>query len=312
MTRRLTDNEKIQKINAEKQERTRLAKDDGRVCFDLYAPYAFDILRDSSRIRKLISSMYPVIILDEFQDTNEDQWRVVQSLGENCRLVALADPEQRIYDWIGANPARLDHFREAFAPIEIDLRADNHRSANTEIAMFGRDILDGEFRKGAYIGIEIDVFPSSRDPAMSKLVTTIYKARKRLIEQGVAGWSLAILVPTKKMTRLVSEALQQPPAKLTPISHFAVVEIEAAILGAEVIAFLMQPSTDEHFATFITLMCNYFQGKGGAEPTQGALQEADKIRKNYEEWTGTNKLGKALRKNSILVNMLNHCCPAKG
>jgi len=30
---------------------------------------------------------------------NEDN---VQALGDVCRLIALADPEQRIYDWIGA------------------------------------------------------------------------------------------------------------------------------------------------------------------------------------------------------------------
>ena len=84
------------------------------MCFDLFAPYVGDILHGSERIRKLMAAMYPVIILDEFQDTNAPQWRVVQALGEFCRLIALADPEQRIYDWIGADPKRSNHFREAF------------------------------------------------------------------------------------------------------------------------------------------------------------------------------------------------------
>lgn len=302
--RNLTDVQKAAKKTAEETERARLATEDGRVCFDLYAPYVGDLLHGSARIRRLIASMYPVIILDEFQDTNEAQWRVVQALSEVCRLIALADPEQRIYDWIGADPARLDHFREAFKPTEVDLSTDNHRSAGTEIALFGNDVLTGKFRQGSYKGIKLDVFDPFPDPAMTKLVTTVYKARKRLVDAGVVNWSLAVLVPTKKMTRLVSDAFRQPPAGMAEVTHSAVIELEAAILGAEVIALLMQPGVDQHFGQFIDLICSYFQGKGGDEPTQGALKEATNIRKAYDEWLASQAAGKAIRKNSILVNMV--------
>jgi DNA helicase-2/ATP-dependent DNA helicase PcrA len=118
---KMNDAEKPALKAAEEGERLRLARDEGRVCFDLYAPYVGNILHGSERIRKLIAHMYPIIILDEFQDTNAEQWRVVEALGEFSTLLALADPEQRIYDWIGADPERLDHFRKAFAPTEVDL-----------------------------------------------------------------------------------------------------------------------------------------------------------------------------------------------
>jgi len=249
--RSLTDEQKAAKRVAEVAERTRLAAEEGRVCFDLYAPYVGDILHGSQRIRRLVAAMYPVIVLDEFQDTNEAQWRVVAALGEVCRLIALADPEQRIYDWIGADPARLDHSREAFKPTEVDPSTDKHRSAGTEIVMFGNDLLTGKFRQEAYKCIAFDVFDPFPNPAMTKLVTTTYAARQRLIKQSVTDWSLAILVPTKKMTRLVSDALRQPPAGMAQVSHSAVIEIEAAILGAEIVALLMQPVDNRHFAQFI-------------------------------------------------------------
>ena len=303
--RNLSDEQKTIKKNLEVEERTRLAMREGRVCFDLFAPYVGEILCLSERIRRLIATMYPVIILDEFQDTNEAQWIVVEALGKFCRLISLADPEQRIYDWIGADPARLDHFRNAFKPNEVDLSTDNHRSAGTEIAIFGNDLLTGKFRQQEYKGIVIDVFDPIPDPAMTKLVTTIYAARKRLIDQGIENWSLAILVPTKKMTRLVSDALRQPPAGMKEVSHTATIDMEAAILGAEVIAFLMQPPEDDrHFAQFIDLLCNYFQGKDGDKPTQTALREAVKIRKAYEELLARQAQGQTIRKNSVLVNLL--------
>jgi DNA helicase-2/ATP-dependent DNA helicase PcrA len=303
--RNLTAGQKVAKKAAEEAERTRLATTEGRVCFDLFAPYVGDILHGSERIRRLIATMYPLIILDEFQDTNAPQWRVMQALGQGCCLIALADPEQRIYDWIGADPERLDHFREAFTPREIDLGTDNHRSAGTEIAEFGNDLLTGEFRQEEYTGVALDLFDSFPDPAMTKLVTTTYAARQRLIEQGVLDWSLAILVPTKIMTRLVSDTLRQPPAGMTQVPHSAVIDMEAAILAAEIIALLMQPAVDRRqFDQLIDLICNYFQGKGGDEPTQTALKEAASIRRAHEEMLARQSKGKAIRKNSILVNLL--------
>jgi len=301
--RRLTDGQRAAKKATEEAERVRLASEEGRVCFDLFAPKVGDLLHGSARIRRLIFSMYPVIILDEFQDTNDAQWRVVEALGEFCCLIALADPEQRIFDWIGADPARLDHFREALGPAEVDLSTDNHRSAGTEIAIFGNDLLTGEFRQQSYKGIDFDVFEPFTGPAMTKLVTTVYGARKRLVDAGVSAWSLAILVPTKKMMRMVSDTLRQPPASMVEVPHTAAIEMEAAILGAEIIALLMQPVDGRHFAQFIDLMCNYYQGKGGDEPTQGALKEATNIRRTYEELLVCQAAGKAPRRNSILVNM---------
>jgi len=253
-----------------------------------------------------MATMYPILILDEFQDTNAPQWRVVQALGMSCRLIALADPEQRIYDWIGADPERLDHFRGAFTPREIDLGSDihsNHRSADTEILVFGNDLLTGQFRQQEYKGIAFDCFDPVRDPAMTKLVTTIYAARQRLIRQGVKDWSLAILVPTKKMTRMVSDALREPPARMPPVRHYAVIEMEAPILAAEIIAALLQPAADDHFERFVDLLCNYYQGKGGDEPTQAALKEAAGIRSAYEELLACRARGKAVRKNNILANV---------
>lgn len=304
-TGKLSDEQKEAKKAAESAERDRLARNEGRVCFDLFATYVGSILHGSERIRSLIASMYPVIILDEFQDTNAAQWRVVRALGESCKLIALADPEQRIYDWIGADPARLDHFREAFTPVEVDLFADNHRSAGTEIAIFGNDILTGKFRQSYYKGVEVGVFASFDGPAMTKLVTTIYDARQRLIERGVANWSLAILVPTKRLTRIVSDALRKPPAGMSEVLHTATIDMDAAILGAEVIALLMQPSGDSfHFEQFIDLLCNYYQGKNGDKPTKGALEEATNIRRSYEKFLISRAQGKAIHKSSILTNVL--------
>jgi DNA helicase II / ATP-dependent DNA helicase PcrA len=241
--------------------------------------------------------------LDEFQDTNAEQWRIVQALGRFCTLITLADPEQRIYDFIGADPERLNHFHETFAPVEVDLSTDNYRSAGTDIALFGNDLLAGNFRQERYNGIDFHLFEPYGDQAMTAMVTATYAARTRLVKSGRKGWSLAILVPTKKMTRLVSDILRVPPAGMQEIRHEAAVELEGAILAAEVIALLMQPGGEGHFEQFIALLRNYFHGKGGGTPAKGDLAAADSIRRACDEWAARQAAGREMRNNSILVAM---------
>lgn len=297
---KLNNSLKIEKKEQEDAERMRLARNEGRVCFNLFAHLVGEIALQSNRIRKLISTRYPVIILDEFQDTNLEQWRVVQAFGQNSTLVALADPEQRIYDFIGADPERLDHFKETFSPTIVDLGAKNHRSSGLDIAAFGNDVLRGIFKKENYNGVNICRYEAYENQAKTSLVTTVYAARRRLINIGCMDWSLAILVPTKKMTGIVSDALRLPPANMTPISHTPAIELDAAILAAEVIAFLMQPDADgHHFEQFIGLICNYFQGRGGDTPTNKDLQEAEKIRKAYDKYLVRKKISKS----SILTSI---------
>ncbi|NMG27817.1 ATP-dependent helicase [Aromatoleum evansii] len=301
---KLSPAEMKERNDLEEAERQRLARDEGSVCFSLFATYVGEILNGSVRVCRLISTMYPTIILDEFQDTNFGQWNVVKALGGVSTLFALADPEQRIYDWIGADPERLNHFRAAFAPTEIDLSQDNHRSPGTDIAKFGNDLLSGGFTQETYEGIDFVCYEANGAMPMTALVKQTYEARKRLVDSGKQDWSLAILVPTKRMTRFVSDALRVPPAGMTRVHHRASIELDAAILGAEIIAVLMQPFAElGHFDLFLSLLRNYFHGRGGDSPTKGDIKEADGLRKAYEEWLERSAVGKPIKKNSVLVGL---------
>jgi DNA helicase-2/ATP-dependent DNA helicase PcrA len=107
----------------------------------------------------------------------------------------------------------------------------------------------------------------------------VLQARKRLIDSGRRGWSLAILVPTKRMIRLVSSVLREPFGTVPPIAHTAAVDMEGPILSAEIIAFLLQQRGHAGcFDEFVELLCSYFHGRGGATPTKGDIDEAARFR----------------------------------
>lgn len=302
-----SDDKLSQQVRQEKKqreyaERQRLAAEEGLVCFDLFAEMAGELLHRSNKIRRLISNAYPVIILDEFQDTAPDQWRVIQALGRDSQLLALADPEQRIFDFIGADPERLQHFEDEFAPLKFDLSGENHRSKGTDLANFGNDILKGKFTKKSYDGVYFDVFDSNKNQAVTKVVTETLQARKRLIKDGPKNWSLAILVPTKRMTRVVSDAFRNPPAKIPKIEHNAAVDMEAAILAAEIIAYLLQSHGGRgDVAGFVNLIVSYFRGKGGDTPSKSSLKEAEQIFSAYNEAIKRRAAGKDVKKNSIYL-----------
>lgn len=302
----LSDAEKAERAARIEAELLRLARKEGRVCFDLFARSVADLLEASLKLRALVASKYPVIVLDEFQDTNPDQWRVVKALGEHCTLIALADPEQRIFDFIGADPERLQHFIDAFAPTVFDLAGDNHRSKGTDIAVFGNDILKGTFTKSTYTGVEFATFASVDVLSMNKLRAETLAARTRLVATGKPDWSMAILVPTKKLTRLVSDAFRQSVGNLPAIPHDASVEMDAAILGAEVIACLLQPRVGElHRQTFVGLVDEFYRGKSGAEASASNIKKGAAIRKAYEKLLVLEAAGRAVPQNSIMVNMMS-------
>lgn len=297
----LSEAEKFEKANREEQELKRIAFKEGRICFDLFPKFAGELLSRSIKVRAMVSSAFPVVILDEFQDTSVEQWEFVKLLGIDSTLIALADPEQRIFEFIGADPERIDHYREAFGPKEFDLSDANYRSAGTDIARFGNELLRGKIGETTYKGIELITYASNQNQAFSALKGQTLQARKRLIDCGESDWSLAILVPTKKMMRQVSDVFREAQPSMPKIRHRAVMDMEGAILAAELIAFLLQPKLASHdLNEFVGLLCNFFLGKGGGTPTKKDIAESRSISKALQRAIEFRKSGKKLPANSII------------
>jgi DNA helicase-2/ATP-dependent DNA helicase PcrA len=302
---KLTDAQRAEKAAAESQERMRLAFEEGKVCFDLFADLTARILDGGQKIRELVSEAYPYIILDEFQDTDAEQWTVVRAVGQGSEVVALADPEQRIYEFIGADPERINHYREEFQPTEFDLRDDNFRSPGTDIAKFGDDILAGQFRSKTYNGITAKTFAPNQPQAYAAMKAQVFEARRRQLESGREGWAVAVLVPTKKMTRTVSDYLRSQQSQMPPINHTAAVDVEAAILAAEIIAFLLQPKAPKgDFRAFVRLVCNFYEGRGGDTPAKTHIEESTRISVSLEKASQAHASKKKVHKKSLILPML--------
>ena len=89
---------------------------------------AIGLIRKLRGIRKQIYTAYRYICVDEFQDTNLSQYMLLTELvnRETNNLFVVADDDQVIYQWNGANPKRLVDLKEEFA-MELISLPENYR-----------------------------------------------------------------------------------------------------------------------------------------------------------------------------------------
>ena len=74
------------------------------------------LLEEMPAIRKQISRIYPYVCVDEFQDTNLTQYRLISKIvnPSTKNLFVVADDDQIIYQWNGADPERLKALKRDF------------------------------------------------------------------------------------------------------------------------------------------------------------------------------------------------------
>ncbi len=72
---------------------------------------------------KRYRTVYPYICIDEFQDTNEAQYKLIRALsGDQYKnLFIVADDDQIIYQWNGASHKRIEQFVKDYSPEILQL-----------------------------------------------------------------------------------------------------------------------------------------------------------------------------------------------
>lgn len=83
------------------------------------------LLRTVPALRNMINTIYPHICVDEFQDTNAAQYQILRQIVDpsTTNLFVVADDDQIIYQWNGADPKWLVSLREDFGCRVFELPA---------------------------------------------------------------------------------------------------------------------------------------------------------------------------------------------
>lgn len=253
------------------RERDRLFMENGLIAFDLFPQNALILLERSEHIRRLISKKYPLIIVDEAQDTGPEAWKCIELLSINSQIICLADLEQQIFDHLpGVGPERILAIKAALNPLQIDLGTQNHRSSGTEIAVFGQDILLGQVRGAPYVGVSsVSYNPQTKgqNSALRMSIGILHRAIRK--STGSFARSIAILTHSGASAAKISAALNSGQK---PVRHSLAFDEAEAILNARFAAFLLEPKSEscrlDDLACALELLASAKKAAGRASATK--------------------------------------------
>jgi DNA helicase II / ATP-dependent DNA helicase PcrA len=125
-----------------------LGKSARHLSYDDLLPLALQVLR-TPRVRALVGQRWPLVICDEFQDTDNEQWELLVELAAcGARLLMLADPHQMIYAAFlgdrGVGPHRVENAIET-ADHVFDLGTPSQRDPTNVIPAMAAAIRRREF-----------------------------------------------------------------------------------------------------------------------------------------------------------------------
>ncbi len=272
-------------------ESQRLKDEEGIVCFDLFASATAELLEGSTHLREWMGKLFPLIILDEFQDSDDEQWRFVQQLSLVAQTIFLADTEQRIFEEDfrpGVRADRLDILKSTINLLEVDLRDDNYRSTDCGILAFANCVLSGN---GSFAKSEDIHFLHYRYNA--QLASTVHFAVAatlgELRKRGVADPSVAVLARSNDFVADISDILETPHTfnnrRLKPIPHEVVWDQElsasAGVAMAAALEFVSRRDQSSRRALHAKIedyflvkkdFAERYGGRGAASANQKAMR----------------------------------------
>ncbi len=281
-------------------ERRRLASEQGLYCFDLFAAGAADLLEGCAALRELIADRFPMIIVDEFQDTDDNQWRIVRALAEVTDVFCLADPEQRIFDYRDdIDPRRLDILRGDIQVTEFDLGGENHRSPNAGILQFADAVLHNHSPLPATPDIkQVSYWQNTFAATVHAAVIWTFSALRK---KGVEHPSVAVLSRSNSLIAdlsvILSETHTYNKQTLPVIEHDVVWDAELSAAAAVVVASILEWPTgpaEETLARTLRVIAGYYKLKNAEEPTNAAAEHARK----YDEAAAKVATGEGPRINA--------------
>jgi DNA helicase II / ATP-dependent DNA helicase PcrA len=181
------------------------------VDFDDLLMLTVDVLERFPEARERWQKAFRYILVDEYQDTNHAQYRLLQLLSQpGLNVCAVGDPDQSIYAFRGADINNILDFERDFPGTRTIALEQNYRSTNSILEAANAVIAHNRERKPKELwselgeGDPVRVVEVEDEHAEARFVAAGIAA---LVEEGFSGDEIAVVYRTNAQSRVLEDVL---------------------------------------------------------------------------------------------------------
>ena len=185
--------------------------DSNAVDFDDMLYLTVKVLENFPEAREHWQKAFRYILVDEYQDTNHAQYRLLQLLAEKHRNVcAVGDPDQSIYAFRGADIRNIMEFERDFPDTRTIALEQNYRSTNAILRAANAVISNNRERKPKELfselgeGEPVHALEVEDEHAEARFVAAQIAG---LVEEGFSGSEIGVFYRTNAQSRVLEDVL---------------------------------------------------------------------------------------------------------
>jgi DNA helicase II / ATP-dependent DNA helicase PcrA len=162
-------------------------------------------------VRERYQTRFKYIHVDEYQDTNHAQYRLVNILAAAHRnLCVVGDDDQSVYSWRGADIRNILDFERDYPEAKVVKLEQNYRSTQTILDAANAVVSNNASRKAKELwtaggeGDRIRVFAASDEYAEARFVVSEIE---RLMDGGTSARDISVFYRTNAQSRALEDVL---------------------------------------------------------------------------------------------------------
>ena len=179
--------------------------------FDDLIVRTIDLFEKDEATRKKWQKKFQYILVDEYQDVNFAQYRLIAILGDTHKNVTVVgDDDQSIYSWRGSDYRMILRFEQDFPGAKVFVLEENYRSTQTILDAANALVNNNKHRQAKKLftnraeGEKITAFGADTERSEARYVV---EKIKELVREGAAYRDFLVLYRTNAQSRVFEEAL---------------------------------------------------------------------------------------------------------
>ena len=129
------------KYNALRKKYDELLFDNKKLTFHGMIENCYNLLSTHKDILKKYQDRYKYILVDEFQDINNEQYKILKLICKTKNIFVVGDDDQSIYKFRGSNPSIINDFKKDYKNYKLIILNENYRCPKN-IVKFSKIIID--------------------------------------------------------------------------------------------------------------------------------------------------------------------------